>query len=689
MKNSDGTTLTNSAHYYMECSNKGMCDRSSGTCGCFDGYTGSACQRAECPTSADGLCSGHGVCEDIKKIASNDYNNVYKLWDEHISMGCVCDGGYSGADCSERVCKTGFDPLYHDDYSNVRYSNWTYQIYSLETTSTAQNVADKTDVEMMSGGSTVYGNYSIIFYDASGEDWETVPIDIAATCDVVIAALEGLPNNVIPSNSVTCNKHDMSDVGMSIGANEFTGGGATAATAANQKYIPIFDSAINVATKFTIAFPGNPGKLKQIEINKYLDGDRPTLSSQETTDTTAWHIYPNGFSGENTDYVNDHCEGVLVTLIAGTDGFTKLGGLDATEVKLIKKCLGSSDGDTVMAAEVYNWDYGTQKNPHLIKLIDATQDATDASQLPDTPATTLCNTRTSNVATSGTSYPTGWCSGKNPPGFFVVIWYDPDSSEFRTLNSINSQYGTTTEFHVYTTTGYLQVVNPQSLAFTSTSASAISTVATNIGSFEGNAARVNGYHGNIIRFTNYTEISTVAAAGSPSGSGTNGAFYGQLDCETNPAGTYDAYTCLNKEDLVMLFNVGNFYDAAVVDDTDPFKGMNSKDILSNPLYHNMYTVKKIGRELNQDNDMSEDYRHQMVLDMNVNADFSYSGDIDESTLAWANSAATVYKFFPPTTPYNYAAECSNRGLCNKETGICECFNGHTNDNCDTQNALAV
>lgn len=45
MVDNAGTVLTNTGHYYMECSNKGICNRDSGVCECFDGYEGSACQR--------------------------------------------------------------------------------------------------------------------------------------------------------------------------------------------------------------------------------------------------------------------------------------------------------------------------------------------------------------------------------------------------------------------------------------------------------------------------------------------------------------------------------------------------------------------------------------------------------------------------------------------------------------------
>merc|ERR1712054_503852 len=51
-------------HFYMECSNRGLCDRKSGECECFDGYTGIGCNRLAC---AEG-CSGHGTCETVDEL---------------------------------------------------------------------------------------------------------------------------------------------------------------------------------------------------------------------------------------------------------------------------------------------------------------------------------------------------------------------------------------------------------------------------------------------------------------------------------------------------------------------------------------------------------------------------------------------------------------------------------------------
>ena len=55
-------------HYYMECSNRGICDTKEGVCECFAGYSGAACQRQSCPND----CSGHGTCETITELAAQN-----------------------------------------------------------------------------------------------------------------------------------------------------------------------------------------------------------------------------------------------------------------------------------------------------------------------------------------------------------------------------------------------------------------------------------------------------------------------------------------------------------------------------------------------------------------------------------------------------------------------------------------
>ena len=50
----------------------------------------------------------------------------------------------------------------------------------------------------------------------------------------------------------------------------------------------------------------------------------------------------------------------------------------------------------------------------------------------------------------------------------------------------------------------------------------------------------------------------------------------------------------------------------------------------------------------------------------------------------------IVKFTPASTgSYTYVSQCSNRGLCNGDDALCECFKGYTNDDCSMQSSLAV
>ena len=639
MVDSESNVLSNTAHAYMECSNKGLCDRTAGICGCFTGYDGSACQRASCPSSSAGDCSGHGTCESIKQISASDNYNVYNLWDQNLSMGCVCDSGYDGSDCSMRTCKLGADPLYHDDYANVRYSNFTYQIYTTSSTN------------------TIVGNYSIVFKDSSMKTWETGAIDVDATCAVVIQALESLPNNVIPSGSVRCLEND--NVLLTGGQNPTTEN--------------IYDVAnMFIKSKFTLAFTANVGKLDQLDLNLNLDGARPTLYSPEDTDivgsTVGYAVYPNGYAGEVTDYVNDFCEGVQVSVTTSTSTsfFHTLtfSTNSVSQIKLLKTCLGDSDGNAADNVEVYNWDYGANAlgsvnflNPHLIKLIDATQDQADPgdevfvpgffedpSKRPY-PQTRLCNKNSASP-----------CSNINPPGFYAVIFYD--GTNFNIFNRIANDYGPTTLFHVYTTTGYLQLVNENAVAVTIN------------GEMNTGTEISKSYYSNTV----YTTTAGISSSGD--------SFVGQVDCLTNPVGTNGALDCLKKGDLVMLLNT------AVSTYTNVISASN---IANNPVYLDMYTVEKISVEPYNSASRVEDERHPIVLDYGVNALY-YKYNLATGGAYWpthgSQGGAGIYKFHPPTG-YNYVGECSNRGLCDTVLGVCSCFAGYTSDNCGVQNALAL
>jgi len=780
MQDSDGAILTNSAHYYRECSNKGICDRATGGCTCFDGYSGSACQRASCPSTSGGVCSGHGTCQTISNIAMLDNNNVYNLWDEDSTMGCVCDGNYEGPACDQKMCKVGTDPLYYDDFANIRYANYTVQFYTI------------TDLVTTLDTDVIYGNYSLIFTDVYGEDWQTKPLDINANCARIIDALEGIPNNVIPANSVRCYK---SEVPMHMLENSANNG--------QDPLNPLTEiisetTRMRIQEKYIVAFPGNPGLVPPLKVNKFLDGARPTLFTKEHgTTTMGWHIFPNGYTGEETDYVNDECQGVMVTLgsadITTVMGSHYLADISDTEAKLLKACLGDGNGISNDNVDIYNWDWGTFQNPHLIKLIDATQDTYTEyvradgttykiedvvindkirnvhwqdSTIVDFPVSKLCSKGASWVknkgakpnapndrfpvtfpTTSGLNNPSNlgtfaWCAARDPPGFFAVLYYDDCSAQGHTVRSGSvssglgvggrtsldiahwgattaplaigltcsatnpwrlltrsaTDFSTTTKFHIYTTQGTLQQVSQASSAYTVDK----NLADTNV------PKMVQNFYSNVVHLTNATR------------SGTTNSNFGQVDCETNNPHVVSgsqSLDCLSKEDKIFFLNLGErqndggysstlktFEDILYGTPTsgsgvaNPGGGVtyyvpSAASFASNPVYINMYTVKKISREAKDFNMAdqhsqvtSEGYRHQIVLDYGMNAKYESANNKGLAANA-AVQTATIYKFYPPAG-YNYVGPCSNRGICDSATGTCACFAGYTSDNCGVMNSLA-
>jgi hypothetical protein len=113
---SDETTVFMTHVDNVECSDAGMCDRGTGQCQCFPGYTGSACQRTECPND----CNGHGICQSNIRFAADAGARYIGAWDAGMQYGCLCDSGYRGPDCSLKECPSSDDPLQYQGNSEGR-----------------------------------------------------------------------------------------------------------------------------------------------------------------------------------------------------------------------------------------------------------------------------------------------------------------------------------------------------------------------------------------------------------------------------------------------------------------------------------------------------------------------------------------------------------------------------------------
>jgi len=270
-------------HFYMECSNKGLCNRVEGTCTCFAGYTGTACIRADCPFD----CNGHGVCQSVKEFAemrrvfdTNDHDvptgqpigsdntlqlnlaidesYAYDLWDQDKSMGCQCDPGYWGADCYYRKCKYGVDPLFYDNTDGVIHQSTVIHLGSQST-----------------NHGKISGSFRIIFYDVFGERYVTKMIPASRSVvksEDVRSALEGLPNGVIlkPSHDVTSTPGSAVRVSMQSTSGTLTTLGTMGAGLEGDQGAGLGvrgESGDGHGPEFTITFTTNPGVLKSIEID--------------------------------------------------------------------------------------------------------------------------------------------------------------------------------------------------------------------------------------------------------------------------------------------------------------------------------------------------------------------------------------------------------------------------------------
>jgi len=622
MTDGAGNVLSNTAHYYMECANKGICDRKTGMCECFDGYDGAACQRASCPNS----CSGHGTCESVADLAFEEFGNIYALWDKDATMGCKCDAGYSGADCSSRSCPVGVDPLYIDD------------TYARVTTTGV----------MITGATTLTGTFALKFFDHFGEDYVTEPITVAAAWDsnactdftgctasgkVIADALKGLPDSVVSDVVVT---------------------GATAAT----NTVP---AGAGVGWLFTITFNSNPGYLKQLEVDSYLDGRRSTLTATSALATSVFH---GGVIGEDEDYFATKCAGVQLTqtkMTFGGGATAKPGNLGyfavgagtttvAANTKALKSCLGDSDGNTGNNVDVENWDYGAVSEyvgggststtnvigsyPHAIKT---------------TPVDTTVN---------------------NGVGEYHLVWWDSAANAGEELRMANLAADSTAH-NVYTTDGVVQQIHIDEVAGSVTD--------NNVLDANRNETRVVGYfalHSNLI----YTNVDA--------------------SCET---GGSLISACLEKGDKIFVVDgcwgegvSGTYFGGATVAtrcsaDAAAIKATGVLYTI-NKIYTKPWTATTVVHTDTSANTSAED-RYVIQVDYNINFDGSKIADPLGLTVgdSGASSGTVIlFRFKPATTGnYKYVDSCSNRGACDGETGLCSCFKGYTGVDCSSQNALAV
>lgn len=203
-----------SFHHYLECAGAGVCDRSTGECQCFDGYSGKGCQRVTCHGELEDrpgvFCNGHGTCEFIDELGFGSHPGVYydgtgagndgahsvkvydstathfekqagNLWEKQKMMTCKCDFPYFGADCTLRPCARGNDVWAHrlNPTDELKYHRQNMTIYGSGpwgngTNSTVEDFYNHT--------------FALTFTSRINETYTTDPIEIKDYNDVSMTA---------------------------------------------------------------------------------------------------------------------------------------------------------------------------------------------------------------------------------------------------------------------------------------------------------------------------------------------------------------------------------------------------------------------------------------------------------------------------------------------------------------------
>jgi len=302
---------------------------------------------------------------------------------------------------------------------------------------------------------------------------------------------------------------------------------------------------------------------------------------------------------------------------------------------MLKSCLGDADGNPDNNVEVYNWDKGLVNetaNPHLVKL--APHPTSGAYPKVDT-----------------------YDAGK----YYLLYYgnYDGDFDGTGDKFYFSGLPDVTRDYIVFPTEGTATVLGNNTA-----------------GSSEGNPSPVTAY---------FAKGSTTVYTSS------------DVSCDSY-SGTLNA--CLSKGDKVFLFNNqpdGHENTALTNYDTDA-AGL----VKESSSTGNMYEVVKVGKKPTSSVTPGVEDRFYFIVDKVINwdgsalaprADFEnmYVGEVAglAEPLSQKIGLQSVVKFdVSGASSYEFVAQCSGRGLCNGDTGLCECFAGYTNDNCDLQSALA-
>jgi len=205
-------------HTQSECAGRGLCQRTTGTCSCFDGFEGAACERATCPND----CNGHGKCRTLAELPKVQQYG-YSSWEVKRIQKCLCDGGFSGADCSQRYCPFGDDPETICRYQDRQVQRFTLDFYTDPTGTGRPDVDSATDQFALIFTSVSGTNYTTPMID---NIWEGTPESSTAVKNALLTlpefAVMGVEVSAVPTDSGSLSvSYDLTFTGLTNTGNEF------------------------------------------------------------------------------------------------------------------------------------------------------------------------------------------------------------------------------------------------------------------------------------------------------------------------------------------------------------------------------------------------------------------------------------------------------------------------------------
>merc|ERR1719359_2618634 len=391
--------------------------------------------------------------------------------------------------------------------------------------------------------------------------------------------------------------------------------------------------------EYDLTFTENLGDLKPIEINANLDGTRPSVYAIGHSGTDDNKVKfdvdvkvlanARGISGENIDYFPTMCDGVTFQAEAGKKGEVSVGGVGVPTAGSL-----TAAEEKLLKACLGDADGDASNNLEVYNWDYGTANTTFHPHIVKIVKTPSARTSMSSSSSSHGSVVDDYDAGK----YYLAYYGTPGTSNEPAQFMFAGLPPTGADLSIFTTDG---------------TATLLGNASTLVGAGGGGDSTDHEPRNQALtaRFAKYgttvytsTDVSCDTTGTSP------GAKKNHLNA------------CLAKGDKVFLFDapVGPDSTKASLESASAFTADTG----------NMYTVVKVGTSAPSASTPTTEDRYYFVVDKAINT-------------------VPVVKFSPGATSYEFVQQCSGRGLCNGDDGLCECFTGYTSDNCDQQSALAV